>query len=1134
MPLLPGCDCCGVCGCIKGEPLPYTFTVTFSGLVNKTHSKHAAINFTSCYGNGVAAVAMAPGGKTEDAGPLTSVLLLEKGSGYAKLGRVEPSLTLVGKGTGATFTPTLAQTAATPGDECPCPTWYIESVAVEGEPLGYLDGDKLTVVLGEGTVQEEPATLTVRAERLQPTLTATVEGGGNGIVLSVTTESNGQTPPTWNVSTVAVDNGGTGYTDGQPVTFTKGEGVIQVSEAAATVVVGREEPTGFAITETYSAEGTGAAVDVQLTQTTNWQGKTVWQVSGGTVQDPGSGYAAGDYLKVQSPSASYEWDGAAWLVVTGVNENGGITSVGVDWSDMFWKSTGAVESVDISSGGGYYKAGDINNIEVEDGGKFYRESVEEPACKAKVKGTMPGCDAEIEGVVDTSPTSPTFGQVTGLTITDPGDNCLAWRWTCTNHEALNGLPIVLRAVNPKELLHVNIEACFGSGANAKIIPNWNRGEPKLKAYAACYPPDYCVNNVGTDLRVDLELTLNQQETEEDGKYWTITGVTVTGSGEGCVDGASVSVIVECGETIEPAQLTQYADADGHITSVAVVNGGKYYRQIDYDGGPTGIKKVTLLSGGSGYAVKGREEPVLTAAVQGKTGATFTPSYTEKVDPCDRPYWEVDSVEVEGGQEYVNASPLTFSPATTNDKIDVPPVAYVYTREEPSEVTATVGGGTGATLSVTLVPLDTTKSKTWKVSAVNVTGGGTGYSNGASVAFSVDGAQGDVQATSAQAHVVVNANGTIVAVELDAAGVYYRDRGIPQNVEVEKGGAAYRENASLPPLVSEVNITISQTPPSNGSGAEFTAVIDQVVSSPTFGQIKKINVTAEGSGYLVYGVSKDCTWEGGCSDGCEVGWPKFTLRMLGFNKPIEVILEDQGATPYHVYAVFRSADLINKDCDDLPTSADLLYGLPSGSVQIARGGLWDTGGEIECQYASRGGCRCDVNPKTQFSWTSDCPCSSGSFGGSGLWGCKATAMGDCKVKSEPDGIEFTAGAMISVECCPIEEATGDVNCYTDPDETCQFEWRPSFSAYVYDAANGCLGYAAGPACEYVDPDGDGPLTEWHGGCYVPCTTDITMDEERCLNGSVTFDAHWWSQCAPPVNGLTPQETCSVTINFTGCQ
>jgi hypothetical protein len=84
-------------------------------------------------------------------GAIREVEIENAGSGYAKKGRVEPTVSVsASTGSGATFTPTLAIDQ----DDCGVDYWYISSVSVSGG-TEYLGGSSLTFsVDGAGTEEE--------------------------------------------------------------------------------------------------------------------------------------------------------------------------------------------------------------------------------------------------------------------------------------------------------------------------------------------------------------------------------------------------------------------------------------------------------------------------------------------------------------------------------------------------------------------------------------------------------------------------------------------------------------------------------------------------------------------------------------------------------------------------------------------------------------------------------------------------------------------------------------------------------------------------------------------------------------------------------------------------------------------
>jgi hypothetical protein len=447
-----GGSCSACCGqtppcttCTEGE-LPDTVTVTFNGFTDQTPGPDLiSLGFSACFGGGASARVTAPGGDPDtDKGPISAVSLTNGGSGYAKLGRVEPTLTVSGgSGTGATFTPTIESE----DDACGVPFWALKSVAFKGG-IGYVDGEPLTITAAEGDTEAQAAVAVVRTARTQPTLTASV-AGGSGAALSASTSANYGTPATWGVSGVSVTNGGTGYMDGAAVTFSGGSDLVVVESAQAVVRTGREEPiVGVGITGT----GSGADFSTTITETLDYPARPAWTVSGVTITDGGSGYSVYDMLTASTngQQSQYSW---FYAFVSEVDENGAITAVEIYDGGLFYKSTGVIDSVEISYGGSYYDGGAITAVDVTAPGQYYREDASQTPYVATVTVTVAsqtapsgGTGATFTATVEDDPESPNFGKITALAVANGGTGYLAWKWVanaCCGWQ-LNGMPIVLK------------------------------------------------------------------------------------------------------------------------------------------------------------------------------------------------------------------------------------------------------------------------------------------------------------------------------------------------------------------------------------------------------------------------------------------------------------------------------------------------------------------------------------------------------------------------------------------------------------------------------------------------------------------------------------------------------------------
>lgn len=180
----------------------------------------------SC-GSGFEAIAHVEG---DCFGPIASIEIVNGGSGYARLGRIEPSLQITGHGSGATFTPTFTTTT----DACGLTLWSIASVSMTGG-TGYANGSYLQVTALTGTTTESRAVLAVQDGAVEvvkgglyyeespaasPTVfpvTVTIfefaPSDGTGASFTATVDSYTGSPTFGQIVAVAIDNGGSGYLD---------------------------------------------------------------------------------------------------------------------------------------------------------------------------------------------------------------------------------------------------------------------------------------------------------------------------------------------------------------------------------------------------------------------------------------------------------------------------------------------------------------------------------------------------------------------------------------------------------------------------------------------------------------------------------------------------------------------------------------------------------------------------------------------------------------------------------------------------------------------------------------------------------------------------------------------------------
>jgi hypothetical protein len=443
--------CCGCSLCTEGT-LPDTLTVTLSGLPETSPGPDLiSVSFSSCFGSGASGRGTAPGQSVvggdpaDDRGPITAVELTSGGSGYAKFGRVAPTLTASGgSGTGATFTVTLANAT----DACNIDYWKVAKVTQAGGS-GYVEGDELTITVSEGDTATADAVVRLGEQREPPTLTASVSGG-TGASLTVSIAENAGSPKTWRVAEITVGSGGSGYTDLAYVTITAATEDTTQAAATAQIQTNRVAPTVSVVEYTFA--GSGAVVTVTLTETPNWQGsgRSVWRVTAFVVVDGGSGYVEGDSFEATVTDGVVMPGEDAICLVSSVDETGAVLAVELLEQGAYYKQGSSIEQVHVSYGGTYWRIDGENGWNVQNGGIYYREDASVAPYVADVTVTVTdappsaGAGASLSVEIDEDTASETFGQVVSLNIDNGGDGYLAHETFESCFNRYNGRSIVVR------------------------------------------------------------------------------------------------------------------------------------------------------------------------------------------------------------------------------------------------------------------------------------------------------------------------------------------------------------------------------------------------------------------------------------------------------------------------------------------------------------------------------------------------------------------------------------------------------------------------------------------------------------------------------------------------------------------
>lgn len=358
-------------------------------------------------------------------------------------------------------------------------TWGVSKVTVTGNTSGYTDDTPVVFSYGDNVTEQTKAQAYIATARYEPTIKASVPVG-SGAILSVNLNEIIPTPPNgrvWTISSVTINNGGSGYVDQDGVIFTVTDGT-EATPASAFILTDRENPnlTPYVWGANGVPAGSGAVLTATMNQILDQSDRPAWEVSNINIVNGGENYVVGEYIWYTELDPNGIAGNPPYYVITidgwqitSVDNNGAITGLGIDpnigSNGVFYKSYGIIEAVNFAENGGgsYYKnsseIGDIivtnpgayyyytgipTNIIIENGGEYYHPDANLPPIVANVVVTinqsMPseGTGAQLSAIVDTNTSSPTFGKITGISIDDGGDNYLAQRTLDPNINMMTG------------------------------------------------------------------------------------------------------------------------------------------------------------------------------------------------------------------------------------------------------------------------------------------------------------------------------------------------------------------------------------------------------------------------------------------------------------------------------------------------------------------------------------------------------------------------------------------------------------------------------------------------------------------------------------------------------------------------
>jgi hypothetical protein len=350
---------------------------------------------------------------------------------YFTLDRLEPEITAtVDGGVGALLDVSFSQDTDWNGNE----VWRVAGVLVTHGGDGYTSGQSIKFEIGKNDIANYAASATVFTQSIEPSLS--MEGNAD---VSISLQSNGGSPESWHVSAITVNNGGSGYSEGQSIEIEPGAGDKVSAAASVTARTVLTQPTVGVIVG--FSQGSGAALEAVLSTFTDSYGRTLWTIQSVNVTSGGAGYSEWDYVYAQATDGqSADWFYASLVV----DQDGTIQSVAIYSGGAFFKDSGVLLLAEVTSGGSYYRpTGVIEGVTLQSAGEYYGTTgtigsawldyggeyfkithtgvVEKDEPYVAFRSII-GTGAAATATVDDSLGSETFGQVTAISVTSPGQN----------------------------------------------------------------------------------------------------------------------------------------------------------------------------------------------------------------------------------------------------------------------------------------------------------------------------------------------------------------------------------------------------------------------------------------------------------------------------------------------------------------------------------------------------------------------------------------------------------------------------------------------------------------------------------------------------------------------------------------
>jgi hypothetical protein len=782
MTILPNCaPCCNTIGgdqCCPTGILPESVTVTFEG--NQGTQVEGPnllyLNFSSCFGSKAEGVATGPGGD-DPPGPISDATITNPGSGYAVLGRVEPTITLANQGdVEADVTVVLAEQK----DDCGLSYWSITGLMIADGGSGYVDNE-IQISIGVGDTVEIGAIGNITTKTSIPTLVASTQNGTGG-EFSVSIVSNGDDPETWSIDSVLVTGTMSGYIDGELVTFS-GQNLVFDEPPEVSIVTGHLEPE-VEILVLFSDAGSGANITASIVS--NGDTPETWSIDSVTILDGGTGYEPADFIVGRAVGP----DGItlqAFRANPDIDQNGSIVGMFIDWYGVFYKSDEVVSDIIISNPGRFYKGGVLSGLSLTSGGRYYRQDASVAPYVASIDVSVDqlwyddGFGAVIEASVNSDTSSPTFGQITSLTVVNGGDGYIGWIWLyscdCDWVWGENaGTDYSITAYRQQDIETGNKSCtylgyrCFVEGGALPWSQTFSTPLVALELSSALTDmiriPFSAFSSTPAGWPGRHNGPLNIQE--YDGFYYIAEGV------RWAVPGRVEVIPNRVSPGGAPASCTMAQGNFGilpywYLTSATASNNDRQE--------PTLTAKLSVIAGDSPFS---------------GSGALLEVSLLQNSNS-----WEVGSVSVisTGGGNYPDTVRVTF----LTDSKDITlrsAVAIAFARREQPTFTATiasvagnVSNGVGAEFSLSIQEnVDLLGRSIWSVTNLNVEAAGSGYGVNDPIAINSDGKR--IGIITAKVGSVTSSGGISSVIISNNSAYFYKNNGI-ENVVVSDGGSYFR-------------------------------------------------------------------------------------------------------------------------------------------------------------------------------------------------------------------------------------------------------------------------------------------------------------------------------------------------------